>query len=33
MQTKIDKKLFIFGDNCIWIGCVNWSLLSREYLS
>ena len=31
MQEKFEKKLF-FLDNCIWIGCVNLSVLRRENL-
>ena len=27
------KKILCFSDNCIWIGCVQFSLLSRECLS
>ena len=27
------KKILCFSDNCIWIGCVKFSLLSRECLS
>ena len=37
MQKKKNKengeKVFSFWDNCFWIGCVNFSLLRREYLS
>ena len=33
MQEKIEKKLFVFRDNCVRIGCVKLSLLRREYLS
>ena len=32
MQKKIEK-IFFFWDNCIQIGYVKLSLLSREYLS
>ena len=32
MQKKI-RKSFLFGDNCVRIGCVKLSLLRREYLS
>ena len=32
MQQKIEKKNFCYLDNCIWIGCVNLSLLRRENL-
>ena len=32
MQKKI-RKSFLFGDNCVRIGCVQLSLLRREYLS
>ena len=32
MQKKITKS-FLFGDNCVRIGCVKLSLLRREYLS
>ena len=31
MQRKVQKNLFCFWDNCIWIGRVNPSLLRREY--
>ena len=31
-QEKISEKVFCFWDNCIGIGCVNFSLLGREYL-
>ena len=31
MQKKIRKR-FLFGDNCVRIGCVKLSLLRREYL-
>ena len=30
---KNSEKAICFSDNCIWIGCVNLSLLRREYLS
>ena len=30
---KNSEKAIYFSDNCIWIGCVNLSLLRREYLS
>ena len=33
MQEKIQEKPSRFGDNGIRIGCVNLSLLRREYLS
>ena len=33
MQEKIEKKLFVFGDNLARIGCVKLSLLRREYWS
>ena len=33
MQRKVEKKLFVSEDNCIWIGCVKLSLLRREYVS
>ena len=33
MQEKIQKKAVCFCDNIIRIGCVNLSLLRREYLS
>ena len=33
MQEKIEKKSCIFWDNGVRIGCVNLSLLRREYLS
>ena len=32
MQKKIEKNLFCFWYNCIWIGFVNLSLLRRENL-
>ena len=32
MQKKIEKNLFCFWYNCIWIGFVNLSLLRREKL-
>ena len=32
MQKKI-RKSFLFGANCVRIGCVKLSLLRREYLS
>ena len=32
MQKQI-RKSFLFGDNCVRIGCVKLSLLRREYLS
>ena len=32
MQKRI-RKSFLFGDNCVRIGCVKLSLLRREYLS
>ena len=32
MQKQI-RKSFLFGDNCVRIGCVKFSLLRREYLS
>ena len=33
MQKKKIRKSFLFGDNCVRIGCVKFSLLRREYLS
>ena len=27
------EKVFCYWDNCIWIGCLKFSRLSREYLS
>ena len=33
MQKEIEKKFFVFEDNCIRIGCVKLSLLGKEYLS
>ena len=33
MQEKIEKKFVYFWDNGVRIGCVNLSLLRREYLS
>ena len=33
MQKKKIRKSFLFGDNCVRIGCVKLSLLRREYLS
>ena len=33
MQEEIDKKLFVFIDNGVRIGCGKLSLLRREYLS
>ena len=33
MQKKKIRKSFLFGDNCVRIGCFKLSLLSREYLS
>ena len=33
MQKKKTRKIFLFGDNCVRIGCVKLSLLRREYLS
>ena len=33
MQEKIEKKSCVFWDNGVRIGCVNLSLLRREYLS
>ena len=32
MQKKNQKKVFSFGDNCIWIAFVKFSLFRREYL-
>ena len=32
MKKKIEKKVFIFQNDCICIGCVNLSLLIRESL-
>ena len=32
MVKKIGKKVFLFRDDWIWIGCVKLSLLRREYL-
>ena len=32
MQKKIEKKLLCFLDHCVWIDCVNLSLLRRENL-
>ena len=31
MQRKIQKKAFCFWDKSIWIGCIKFSLLRREY--
>ena len=33
MKEKIGKTFSCFGDNCICIGCIKFSLLRREYLS
>ena len=33
MQEKIAEKVVYFWDNGVRIGCVNLSLLRREYLS
>ena len=33
MQEKIEKKPCVLDDNGVRIGCVNLSLLRREYLS
>ena len=33
MQAAIDKKVFVFLENIVRIGCVKLSLLRREYLS
>ena len=33
MQNKKIRKSFLFGENCVLIGCVKLSLLRREYLS
>ena len=33
MKKKKIRKSFLFGDNCVHIGCVKLSLLRREYLS
>ena len=33
MQEKIKKKLFVFLDNVVRIGCLKLSLLRIEYLS
>ena len=30
--SKKSEKVFCLLDNCIWIGCVKFSLLRREYL-
>ena len=32
MEKKNWEKAFCFLDNCIWIGCVNWSLVRRVNL-
>ena len=32
MRKKI-RKSFLFGDNCVRIGCVKLSVLRKEYLS
>ena len=32
MEKKNSENVFIFWDTCIWIGCVKFSLLRREYL-
>ena len=32
-KKKKMRKSFLFGDNCVRIGCVKISLLRREYLS
>ena len=32
MQKKLDKNVFCFSDNGIWIGFVKLSLCWREYL-
>ena len=33
MQQKIGEKMFCFWDKCIWIVCIELSLLIREYFS
>ena len=33
MQEEIDKKLFVFIEDGVRIGCVKLSVLRREYLS
>ena len=33
MQKKNSEKIFCFWDKCIWIVCIQLSLLIREYLS
>ena len=33
MHKKKIRKSFLFGENCVLIGCVKLSLLRREYLS
>ena len=33
MQQKIEKKIFSFSDNCMWMRCIKLSLLGREHLS
>ena len=33
MQKIKIQKLFSFWDNCMWMGCIKFSLLGREHLS
>ena len=33
MEQTIDKKLFVFLHNCIWIDYCKFSLLQRKHLS
>ena len=33
MEKKNQKKFFCFLENCIWIGCVKLSQLTRESFS
>ena len=32
MQKKNREKVFLFGDDCIWVGCFKLSILRRKYL-
>ena len=33
IEQKVEKNLFFFLDNWIWIGCDKFGLLQRKYLS
>ena len=33
MKKKMENKCFVFLDKCIWIVCIELSLVRREYLS